>query len=294
MQLPSARTAIFTSVIALSALACSSSERETLGPSGRGGGSASGTPGEIVTTPGTNGARPEVKPEDCGQNVDIVFVMDVSTSMDAFLNKLNQEMEAVDQSIKSIAPMASPYYGLAVFVDDAMLLNSGKPFQNVSALRGEFKKWANFTSWNQQLQSQESNTTWPENSLDALFAAASSFSWRPGSLRIAIHTTDDTFWNGPTSENGVSIQHNYQDTLQKLLSQQIRVFSYAAKYGGPDENQDVSAGWFGPYGGADAIPKATGGGVFELDQVVSGQTSLAQSITGIVKDTLCKPYPVVK
>ena len=36
------------------------------------------------------------------------------------------------------------------------------------------------------------------------------------------------------------------------------------------------------------------GGVFELDQVVSGQTSLAQSITGIVKDTLCKPYPQVK
>ncbi len=249
-----------------------------------------GIPEGAIVDPSIGTDDAQARDAGCTQLIDIVFVMDVSSSMDAFLDKLAQEMEAVDAALKAISPTASPYYGLAVFVDDAKLLNKGLPFQNAAALKGEFSQWAKFTFLNKQIDSTGSNSTWPENSLDALYAAASNFSWREGSLRIVLHTTDDTFWNGPTTQDGMSIAHGYQETVQKLQAQQVRVFSFASKFGGPSETTDVSMGWFGPYQGQDAIPKATFGGVFELAQVVSGQTSLAKSIEGLVTSTLCKPY----
>lgn len=279
--------ALFT----FAAAGCSSADRTPLDRGPTPGASAGA--GTFVNAPTVEGEKPPVDPASCGQNVDIVFVMDVSTSMDVFLNKLAQEIVGVDTSIKGISSNISPYYGLAVFVDDTKMLNNGKPFQNVDALRAEFQKWANFSSSNQQLEAAETNMTWPENSIDALHEAATSFSWRPGSLRIAIHTTDDTFWEGPRSENGVAIQHGYLETVQKLRDQQVRVFSFASKLGGQSENLDVSMGWFSPYKGQDPIPNATYGGAFELGQVLNGQTSLSSSIYGLVKDTLCKPYPKI-
>ncbi len=270
------------------ALACSASSRDSNKAAGGDGGV--GTPGSIVgpDDAGQDGGG------DCAQNIDIVFVMDVSTSMDGFLNKLAQEMPVVDQKLKAISPVANPYYGLAVFVDDAMLLNNGNPFQNVDSLKQEFEKWAKFAKGNSELSGNGSNMTYPENSLDALYAAADGFHWRPGSLRIVIHTTDDTFWNGPTTQDGVNIQHSYPATVKKLIDTQVRDFSYASKLGGSDETTDVSMGWFGPYQGQDSIPKATFGDVYELADVVSGKVSLANSIEKLVQDTFCKPYAPVK
>ena len=61
--------------------------------------------------------------------------------------------------------------------------------------------------------------------------------------------------------------------------------------GGPTETTDVSAGWFGAYLGEKSIPESTGGGVFELNQVISGQISLSASINQSVIESLCEPYP---
>lgn len=276
-------------VVGLLGTACSGGERTPA----TAGSDAGANPNESITTPvdvenpdgGSNAA--------CTQNVDIVFVMDVSTSMGAFLKKLAQEMEAVDTSLKTISPTASPYYGLTVFVDDARLLNNGAPFQNAASVKGEFEKWAAFTFGNQQVGGGGSNNTWPENSLDALYAAT-NFSWRPGSLRIVIHTTDDTFWDGPTSKDGVSIQHSYAETVKALQDKQIRVFSFASKKGGSSENDDVAPGWFVPYKGQDPIPKATFGEAYELDGVLKGQASLSSSIYGLVSETFCKPYSPIR
>lgn len=275
------------------ATACSASSRDSskTGTGDNDGGAGTlADGGGIITPSGEGDSGPDA---GCTQNVDIVFVMDVSSSMDAFLNKLAQEMAAVDTSIKTISPSANPYYGLAVFVDDVKLLNNGQPFVNVDTLKQEFSHWADYSKSNLELDETTTNTTWPENSLDAIYAAANSFTWRPGSLRIVIHTTDDTFWNGPTSQNGIAIQHGYQETVTKLTGQQVRVFSFASKLGGPDEKDDTSMGWFGPYQGMDAIPKATGGEAYELDGVLKGNVSLSTSIHDLVAETFCKPYPQI-
>jgi hypothetical protein len=232
-------------------------------------------------------------PTSCDQDVDIVFVMDVSTSMGPFLSSLADEIETVDQALAALDLPSPAHYGLVVFVDDFAILGGAAPYPDAATLRADFQDWSAFTSTNQQVGGGGTNTTWPENSLDALSAAATAFQWRPAAstLRLVIHTTDDTFWDGPTNANGVDIQHGYTDTVDALQEREIRVFSFAAQIGGQCECEDVTPGWSTPFGGSPPIPEATGGGVFDIDLVLAGQVSLADAIPQAVIDTMCDPYP---
>ena len=234
-------------------------------------------------------------PTSCEQDVDIVFVMDVSTSMMGFLNTLASEIDAVDAAIAGLQLPSAAHYGLVVFVDDTAILNTGAPYPDVASLRADFEMWANFTASNQQVGGGNLNTTWPENSLDALYAAATGFQWRPAedTLRIVIHTTDDTFWDGPATQNGVTIQHGYEEVVMALQERQIRTYTFAAQIGGMCSCEDVTPGWSSPYAGQTPIPEATGGQVFDIDLVLVGQVSLSDAIPAAVEDTLCDPYPPI-
>ncbi|MBK7581700.1 MAG: VWA domain-containing protein [Myxococcales bacterium] len=108
----------------------------SLNVGGGGSGGAAGSSG------GTTGV--------CDQAVDIVFVMDVSTSMGAFLSKLAGEIEAVDKAVQTLNLKQPPHYGLVVFVDDTLFANSSQPYSDVAALKTDFQSWASFTSSNQQ------------------------------------------------------------------------------------------------------------------------------------------------
>jgi hypothetical protein len=246
---------------------------------------------------GTNASAGEVDgTDDCVQDIDIVFVMDVSTSMGPFLSTLAEEIFVVDQALADLGLPNAPHYGLAVFVDDAALLNMGAPYPDGNAMHDEFVSWSAFTSTNSQVSGGGSNSTWPENSLDALYAAAVGFQWRPpgdDTLRIIIHTTDDSFWNGPTTADGVNILHGYDETVDALQQAKIRTFSFTAQIGGSCECEDVTPGWSAPYQGQPALPEATDGGVFDIDLVLAGQLSLSAAINGLVEDTMCEPYTPV-
>jgi hypothetical protein len=293
--------ALALSVGALALGACSASDGSEAsggssgsgnsGGSGNAGGS-SGTGGAFIDA-GGGSAGGDGASDVCDDTVDIVFVMDVSTSMGAFLNKLAQEILAVDTAIKALNLNAPPQYGLVVFVDDTKFINNAQPYTDLNQLKADFESWSSFTSSNNQTNGSGQNLTWPENSLDGLYRAAQEFPWRPenSTLRLVIHTTDDTFWNGPTTANGVSIQHGYPETLALLQQQKVRVFSFAAKLGDLCECTDVTPGWFAGYQGQPPIPSATGGNAFDIDQVMSNQVSLSAALTGAVIDSRCKPYP---
>jgi hypothetical protein len=231
----------------------------------------------------------------CGQDVDIVFVMDVSTTMGPFLDQLATEIIFVDEALDAMDLPSAPHYGLVVFVDDFALLNAGAPYDSVAVLQQDFNTWSGFTASNQQVGGGNFNSTWPENSLDAIYVAASGFQWRPqeSTLRLVIHTTDDTFWDGPTTGNGVMIQHGYAETVMALQQREIRDFSFAGQIGGSCECEDVTMGWSSPYMGMDPIPQATGGGVYDIDLVLIGQVSLADAVVEAVETTMCEPYPPV-
>jgi hypothetical protein len=259
---------------------------------------ATGSSGEPDTDPGVYfdlGAIPDTpggQLPGCQSAIDIVFVMDVSTTMGGFLGLMADEMLAVDAAIAALGLPNPPHYGLAVFVDDAALLNGGAPYANATALRDDFVMWSNFTATNQQVGGGNANFTWTENSLDALYLAAAGFQWRPAATttRIVIHTTDDTFWDGPTVGNGVAIQHGYAETVQALQDAFVRVYSFADQIGGACNCLDVTAGWSTPYMGMLPIPEATDGGVYDINQILSGTASLADAINTAVEESYCDPY----
>jgi hypothetical protein len=240
--------------------------------------------GRNVDAPGQN--------ERCQEEVDVVFVMDVSTSMGAFLSTLADEILLVDQAIQDLGLGTEPRYGLAVFVDDYLLVNEGMSYDDVMVLATDFDTWSTFTGSNSQVNGVGFNTTFPENSLDPLYAAATEYEWRPiaTTTRIVIHTTDDTFWEAPDMADGIAIQHTYVETVEALQDEQVRVFGFTAMLGGPSEFEDVSMGWFGPYGTELAIPEATDGGIWSIDDVLAGTVSLGDAIVTAVEDSYCEPY----
>jgi hypothetical protein len=301
MTFRSTELALVVLVAVVAGCSASSSPEDNAPGSGaaRGSGGAGtggvGTGGVGIGGNGSGGAGNNGS--TCTQAVDVVFVMDVSTSMGPFLQKLAQEMPAVDASAKALNLATEPHYGLVVFVDDTEVVNAGTPYQDIATLQADFESWASFTSQGTQIDSGIESSSMPENSLDALYRAATEFAWRPAdqTLRVVIHTTDDSFWNGPTiTPEGVPTTHGYGDTLNALQTANVRVFSFASKLGGEDETDDVSPGWFASYLGMPAVPDATGGSVFELDQVLANQISLAASITTSIESSHCQPYPSPK
>jgi hypothetical protein len=230
----------------------------------------------------------------CKMQIDIVFVMDVSTSMIALLQKLEEEILTVDAKLKSLDVLPDIHYGLVVFVDDTQIINGGAAYADVEALKQDFNKWWNFTQSNQQVMGGGSNQDWPENSIDALFTGAGAFQWRAmeQTLRMIIHCTDDTFGEKGAVQSGVAIQHTYDETVEALQEREVRVFAFADndKTGGPGDNQDVSAGFFSPYKGKTAIPEATAGGAFNINLVLADQLSLSAAINDSVAASLCQDY----
>ncbi|MBV1857307.1 MAG: hypothetical protein KUG77_02770, partial [Nannocystaceae bacterium] len=87
--------------------------------------------GAPPSTTDPDGADPEV----CEQDIDVVFVMDVSTTMGPFLGALADQMLAVDQAIAALNLPSAPHYGLVVFVDDFALLGKGQPYADAAALQ---------------------------------------------------------------------------------------------------------------------------------------------------------------
>ncbi|MCB9752933.1 MAG: VWA domain-containing protein [Myxococcales bacterium] len=234
--------------------------------------------------------------QDCQTQVDLVFVMDVSTSMGPILAKLESEIATVDAAIKALdlgAPI-TPRYGLVVFVDDTKLIASGEPLPDVALIQSHFNTWYTFTQGNTQTSGMGLNNDWPENTLDALHQAANEFQWGDieDTLRLVIHTTDDTFGEKPAVQSGVPIQHTYLETVLLLQTRQIRVFSFADAdwTGGPLNNVNVSYGFFEPYNGHTEIPVATDGGAFNINDVLNGDLSLSAAINESVEQSLCKQY----
>jgi hypothetical protein len=232
-------------------------------------------------------------PEQCLEDVDIVFVMDVSTTMGPFFDKLESEIAAVDEALGAYDLPNPPHYGLVVFVDDFTLVNAGAPYTDVATLAADFAYWNDFTASNAQTKGGGYNSTWTENSLDALFGAAVGFQWRDpdSTLRMVIHTTDDTFWNGPTTGNGIEILRSYPEVVDSLQANEIRMFTFADTLGGQSGTDDVSMGFFSDFQGQAPIPAQTGGAAYSIVDVLSGAISLSQAITDSVEDSYCEDYP---
>ena len=224
--------------------------------------------------------------------LDLVFVIDVSTTMAFMLDRIEQQIASVDAEAR--AQGLDARYGLVVFVDDVELGNAGQPYADLAALQRDLSRWRLFTASNRQIGSEASNLDWPENTLDALHAAATGFAWRPAdtTLRMVVHATDDDFGEAPAIQSGQAIQHSYLETVTALRKAEVRMFSFAAKVGGQCECLDVRPGLFTRFRGRASLPDATGGASFDIDEVASGKLSFVAAVAGALKSGVCTRYPL--
>jgi len=275
----------------------------------------------VVSSPGSN------DPGECEDVVDVVLVLDTSSSMGFVLSKLQGEIASVVAASNAIA--ADSHFGLILFqdnyaIDDGGVLEGGRVHSDAASLQAAFAYYQDkFTDNNRNPGDGEGGPTTQnplceENSLDALYAAATEFPWRENATRVVIVVTDDTFLerpdnygdrdgDGDTSSTDYPREGDYPalrtvaETTTALVDAKIRVFSFTrlvepsffdpGRCGTPRRRpwSDIRAGWSAPYDGAAPIPEHTGGANFDVDEVRDGLLSLAATINQVVVDSYCSP-----
>lgn len=326
------------SACALAALvlaACSAGGNgSNVGAAGSGGSSAGGSGGQPGggsggTTPlldggpgGGDGAG------TCSDSIDVVFLLDMSSSMSFMVTALSNDIDNVVAATSQLAQQSGaqqPHFGLIPFVDNHVIdlggaEDSGKVHLTGASLKNAFKFHVDtFMTPNRNPGDGPDGPTMQnpiceENALDALYAAAKDFPWRANATRIAILATDDTFLERPdnygdrdgdglTDKTDFPREGNYPaswtvpETVDALKAAQLRVFTFTARSGSAQHCgtgrrlpwEARAAGWSAPYWSNPPIPQATAGGDFDLDLVRNGQLSLAETINGIVLESHCNP-----
>lgn len=263
----------------------------------------------------------------CTDSVDVVLVLDVSSSMGFILDSLEAEFSRVVDAATELAP--DPHFGLLPFVDNWAFdrtgaLEGGVVHVEAATLRAAFGDIRRtYTDPNRNPADGPDGPTMQnpiceENALDALNAAATEFPWRDPSTRVIILVTDDTFLERPDnygdrdgdgdtdsmdfpSEGDYPAETTIDETVTALRDRLIRVFSFSRLAPPPIWDfgrcgtgrrlpwEAVSDGWSTDYGAHAPIPEQTDADNLDVDQVLSGDVSLADAITDLVTESYCDP-----
>jgi hypothetical protein len=263
----------------------------------------------------------------CEDVVDVVFVLDVSSSMDFILDKLSAEIDLVVSAAAGLAP--DPHFGLIAFVDNFRVDSTGPLEGGVVHTAGDTLKTAfeyykdTYTTPNRNpgdgpTGPTTQNPICEEDSLDALYAAATTFPWRDTATRVVILVTDDTFLERPDnygdrdgdglenktdfpSEGNYPALNTLAETVDALRASRVRVFSftrlkppgllipYKCGTGRRLPWASVSDGWSTAYKGQVPIPTRTDAKNFDIDLVRTGQLSLTATINEVVVQSYCNP-----
>lgn len=229
-------------------------------------------------------------PNTCSDTLDVVFVLDVSSSMAADLGRIRSGMGDIWNAARALTSTAQ--FSMIVFVDDVLPVNHCAPFASLSDLQDAFDQWASFCSSDENPVSHATAMDCPENSLDALYAATAC-PWRTPSTRIVVHVTDDTFAEPPSALSTIPVQHSYADTVAALMAHQIRVGTFATPSGEATwwcSGDTTGQGFFEPWNGQAAIPVATGGRAWSINQTRNGTINMDQAITQLVTEEFCTLY----
>lgn len=237
-------------------------------------------------------------PATCTAPIDVVFVVDVSTSMADDLGRVRSGLRSISEAAQTLTTDTS--FSLVVFVDNAVAEASCAPFATIDAVESAFDRWRTFCASNGQPGGGPQNADCAENSLDALYLAATTCPWRTGATRIVIHVTDDTFeeppavLSGSPFGGGVPIAHDYDEVVAALQEFEVRVGAFAAPGAGEEcgagSSDNVGRGFHESYDGRESIPVATGGRAWSIRDVRSGALDMATAINEMVMAEYCTLY----
>lgn len=301
-----------------------------------GGGDAGGDTGEPETGPNDSDipTAHDSSPDDdsdvpddgiCTDVIDLVFVLDVSSSMGFVLDRLESQIGTVVGAANALAE--GSHFGLVGFVDNHALdltgdLEGGRVHSGAPSLQAAFRNLrSTYTNPNRNpgdgpTGPTTQNPICEENALDALFAAANEFPWRDNATRVIILVTDDTFIERPDNygdrdgdgrtdrtdfprEGDYPAAMNLSEVVTALQESRVRVYAFArTRAPGPFDLSrcgtgrrlpwpSVPNGWFEPYNGHPPIPEATDAAAYDIDQVRNGSLSLVETINEVVVDSYC-------
>lgn len=279
--------------------------------------------------------RPDSRPQDTGPDVeddgictdviDVVFVLDVSSTMNFVLNKLEEQIETVVTASNELAE--DSHFGLIAYVDNHALddtgdLEGGLVHTSASTLQQAFSHYRQtYTEPNRNPGDGPDGLTMQnpiceENALDALYEAANEFPWRDEATRVIILATDDTFIENPDNygdrdgdgdwdltnfprEGDYPALRTLPETVEALQGARVRVFTFTrltvpgilAPYrcgtGRRHPWQDITDGWTTPYGSHEPIPDSTDALNFDIDLVRTNALDLSATINEVVVDSYC-------
>lgn len=243
----------------------------------------------------------------CSAPLDVVLVVDVSTSMAGELATISAGAASLWDAAHALSSDA--HISLVVFVDDALAVDGVPPFAadggcvpfgSPEDLATQLDRWSSFCATNQSPVSHIQNHDCAENSLDAIMAAAMC-PMRDGSTRVIIHVTDDTFAERPAVLSGewgggVRVQYNYVEVTTALTDRGIHLGVFAetgpGDFCGVGTSPDVGRGFSGPYTTmpfVSSLPDATGGRYWDLREVRAGHLDMASSINDFLRAVYCAP-----
>jgi hypothetical protein len=231
----------------------------------------------------------DAPPRECVDPIDVVFVLDVSTSMAMEAARLREGIGSIFAAADALTP--DHRFGLVVFVDDELVVSGCNSFPTAENLQDEFDRWRVFCATNENPDGSGSNGDCAENSLDALHAAALECQWRDGATHVLIHVTDDTFEEPPYRYSGdIPAEHDYAEVVAALTTRQIRVGAFAMEHPedcGAGTSSDTARGFFTPYEGMDSLPVATGGEVWSMADVRAGTLDMDAAISALIERSHC-------
>ena len=209
--------------------------------------------------------------------LDLVFVLDVSTSMDE-IAILRDAMGVVFDAIE--AASLDVQVGLTTFENDVIVHGRGS-FLDRAAFFRELDSQLVEGSWipdgNQPRQLL--NFELEENLLDALHRSATEFDFRTEARRYLFLMTDDTYLEPPAVfSDGSRVIHSYLEVVSVLTARDISVFSAHRSAKGRGLSSD--------YDGGPSLVERTGGEWLELGNVQAA--SLARMLGGLLTRPDCR------
>jgi hypothetical protein len=164
------------------------------------------------------GIEPPLRP------LDLVFVLDVSTTMDE-IAMLRGALERIFDTIDSES--LDVRMGLTTFENDVIVHGRGASLERPAFFR-ELDSQLVSGSWipDSSLPRQLLNFELEENLLDALHRSAAEFDFRPAARRYLFVMTDDTFLEPPAVfSDGNPVIHSYAEVASELTARGIGLFS---------------------------------------------------------------------
>lgn len=239
----------------------------------------------------------DVGPLACAEPLDLVLVLDVSSSMTDDVAHLRDLAPSLFELARAASPEAR--LSLVVFVDDALAVDDCAPFADAASLAAALDQWRAFTATNLSPVSEIRNVDCVENSLDAIGTAITSCPWRSGGSRVILHVTDDTFAERPAVLSGpfgpgVLVASTYPEVSDALARQDVTLLALTrsgmgADCGGPRISADVGRGFSSPYGTDPSLPERTGGEAWDLLAFRDGTFALPPALEAFLARTVCVP-----